>query len=131
MKYLFDSSSVYVAVKAEKAQLLILNGTCDLARYEICNILITETHLRKTMTETEQRILLDLMTRSLKFMIPLDAGGHEQEVVDIAVKYGLSFYDAVYVYLAKENDAILVTEDGKMAKKVGTYVKVTNVSELH
>src|SRR5271157_1466433 len=122
MKYLFDSSSVYAAIKAEKTQLLILNGTCDLARYEIGNILITERHLRKTMSEAEQRALLDIIARSLKLMVAFDVSGHEQDIVDLAIKYGLSFYDAAYAHLAKKNNALLVTEDGKMAKKIGAYV---------
>jgi|SRR5271157_2153368 len=131
MKYLFDSSSIYAAVKAEKAQLLILNGTCDLARYEIGNILITERHLRKTVSETEQIDLLSIIARSLKLMVALNVSGHEQDIVDLAIKYGLSFYDASYTYLAKRNNAVLVTEDAKLAKKIRAYVEVATVLELH
>ena len=130
MKYLFDASSIYAIVKAEKAQLLILNCTCDLARYEIGNILITERHLRRTMTEAEQRSLLDLVGRSLKLMVTVGVSGFEQEVVNLAVKYNLSFYDAAYVFLTKKNNLVFVTEDGKLTKKIGTYVKVISALEI-
>lgn len=130
MKYLFDASSIYVIVKAEKAQLLILNGTCDLARYEIGNILLTERHRRKIINETEQRSLLDIITRSLNLMITLSVSGSEQEVVDLAIKYNLSFYDAAYVSLAKKKDAILITEDAKLEKKISSYTEVTTAADL-
>lgn len=130
MKYLFDASSIYAMVKAEKAQFLILSDTCDLARYELGNILLTERHLRKTITETEQRSLLDLITRSLNLMIALSVSGCEQEIVDLAVKYNLSFYDAAYVYFAKKNDVTMVTEDSRIAKKIGAYIEVTTASNI-
>ncbi len=130
MRYLFDASSIYAIVKAEKVQLLVLSHTCDLARYEIGNILITERHLRKTMTEAEQRSLLGLIGRSLKLMITVSVNGSEQEVVNLAVRYNLSFYDAAYVFLAKKNNLVFVTEDGKLAKKIGAYVKVIPASEI-
>lgn len=130
MKYLFDASSIYAIVKAEKAQLLILNYTCDLVRYEVGNILLTERHLRKTINEAEQKSLLGLITRSLNLMITLSVNGSEQNIVNLAIKYNLSFYDAAYVYFAKKDNIILVTEDGKLAKKIGTYIEVTTASNL-
>lgn len=130
MKYLFDASSIYAIVKAEKTQLLILNDTCDLARYEIGNILLTERHRRKTINEAEQRFLLNLVTRSLNLMITLNVSGCEQEVVNLAIKYNLSFYDATYVYFAKKNNTILVTEDDKLAKKIEAYTEVTTASNI-
>jgi predicted nucleic acid-binding protein len=63
-------------------------------------------------------------------MINLSVSGCEQEVVDLALKYNLSFYDAAYVYLAKKDDAVFVTEDGKLAKKIKTYTEVTTASAL-
>lgn len=131
MRYLFDASSIYAIVKAGKTQLLILNNTCELARYEIGNILITERHLRKTINDPEQNYLLDLITRSLKLMITLSVSGCEQEVVNLAIKYNLSFYDAAYAYLAKKDDTVFVTEDGKLAKKIRAYMKVTTASDLY
>ncbi len=130
MRYFFDASSIYAIIKAEKSQLLILNGTCDLARYEIGNILLTERHRRKAINEPEQVALLALVARSMNLMITSNIGGCEQEVVNLAMKYNLSFYDAAYVYFAKKNDAVLVTEDNKLAKKILAYTEVTTVADI-
>lgn len=130
MRYLFDASSVYTIVKAGKTQLLILSNTCELARYETGNILLTERHKRKTITETEQISLLNLISRSLNLMSILSVRGYEQEIVSLAGKYNLSFYDASYVYLAIKNNATLVTEDSKLVNKIGAYIEVTTASNL-
>lgn len=130
MGYLFDSSSIYAIIKAGKTRILVLNDTCDLARYEIGNILLTERNVRKTLTEAEQKFLLDAVTQSLNFMNKINVEENEQGIIDLAIKYGLSFYDASYAYLAKKNDAVLVTEDGKLAKKISKYLMTISASEL-
>ena len=63
-------------------------------------------------------------------MITLSVSGSEQEVVDLAIKYNLSFYDAAYVSLAKKKDAILITEDAKLEKKISSYTEVTTAADL-
>ncbi len=47
MKYLFDASSIYSVIVQPKTELLIQNYTCDLVRYEIGNILLTERFKEK------------------------------------------------------------------------------------
>ncbi len=42
----------------------------------------------------------------------------------------LSFYDASYIYFAKEKGLILVTEDKKLGLKASRYAEVQTVSKL-
>lgn len=132
MRYLFDSSSIYkIASEADTSKKLLYGYTCSLVRYELGNILITETRVRKTMTEIEQKRLLPLMMSSLNLVRFIALNGEEGRILEIAIKYGLSFYDASYVYAAKKASAVLVTEDGKLAKKVGDYIKTVRAEEVH
>lgn len=130
MRYLFDSSSIYSIVGDSRAERLVQNYTCDLARYELGNILVTERNARKTITDSEQKYLLDKISSALNLILILDAKGYEQEVINIATTYNLSFYDASYVYLAKKIKATLVTEDDKLSKKIKEYVDTVKAKEL-
>ncbi len=130
MRYLFDASSVYRTALAADTAKLIRRYTCSLAWYELGNILVTETRVRKALDETEQQHLLQFVSRALSLMAFVGLNGEESKVVAVAMKYGLSFYDASYVYAAKKAAAVLVTEDGKLAKKVKGYVDVINAETV-
>lgn len=131
MRLLFDSSSVYKIASEARVEKLLNGYTCSLVRYELGNILITETRVRKTMSEFDQKRLLPAVMDSLKFVRFVALNGEEGKIVDVAMRYGLSFYDASYVYAAKKTSAILVTEDGKLAKKVGDYIKTVKAGEVY
>lgn len=51
-------------------------------------------------------------------------------ILEIAKNEMLSFYDSSYVYFAKENNLILVTEDKELKKKAHKHVKVKTIAEL-
>jgi predicted nucleic acid-binding protein len=130
MNYLFDSSSIYTLIKSDKPEFLVQNYTCSLARYETGNVLLTEMNARKTLGKSEQRSLLNIICRALNVMHILGIKGSEQQIIDLASKYGLSFYDASYAYLAKRMGSILVTEDVKLANKVGKYVSTAKAADF-
>jgi predicted nucleic acid-binding protein len=44
--------------------------------------------------------------------------------------YGITFYDASYVWLARKLDLPLVTEDNKLRKAVERELKVLSVDEI-
>lgn len=48
----------------------------------------------------------------------------------IAHKEGLTFYDALYITIAKGAGATLVTEDEKLKKAAGKFVKTITYSDL-
>ena len=131
MRYLFDSSSIYrIAFEAETAGKLIDGCTCSLVRYELGNILIKETRIMKTIDESEQKRVLSLIMKALDFMHFVALRGDEVKIIEIGMKYGLTFYDASYVYAAKKASATLVTEDGKLARKVSDYIKTVRAEEV-
>ena len=132
MRYLFDSSSIYkIASGANTSKKMLCGYTCSLVRYELGNILINETRVKKTMSEAEQKRLLPLMMSSLNLVRFIALNGEEDKIIEIAMKYGLSFYDASYVYAAKKASAILVTEDMKLAKKVAEYIRTIKEDEIY
>lgn len=130
MVYLFDSSSIYAITAEKRTELLIQNGTCSLARYELGNILITERNLRKRINENEQKYLLSKLAGALGLMKIISIAGYEQSIIDTAIRLGLSFYDASYVHIAKKICAVLVTEDAKLARKIKGYTAVSTAAEL-
>lgn len=130
MQYIFDASSVYYIVKSGRIDLLANNYTTSLARYELGNVLLKERYILKKMSDAEQRSLLNIITQALDLMFSADISGNEQEIIDLAAKHSLSFYDASYVYLSKKNGIVLVTEDNKLINKIKTTVKAIQAETL-
>lgn len=130
MKYLFDASSIYSTAMGARSEALIRNYTCDLARYEIGNILLTERYRRKVISEMEQKSALEIIKKALDLMLSITIKGYEQEVIDLSIKHNITFYDAAYVYLAKKTNAALVTEDHKLSNRIKGYVKTIRAKNL-
>jgi hypothetical protein len=57
MKFLFDSSAIFKAVKGNKIDFLVGNCTLELARYELGNILWKNFSLQSKATGQEIKIL--------------------------------------------------------------------------
>nr|MDO8079220.1 hypothetical protein [Candidatus Freyarchaeota archaeon] len=53
MKYVFDSSAIFKAIKENKIDILVGNYTVELARYEIGNILSKNHVLQTKITKQE------------------------------------------------------------------------------
>ena len=51
-------------------------------------------------------------------------------ILDIAVKERLTFYDASYIYLAKKSVLTLVTHDDTLSKIAKKYVKTVSVTDI-
>lgn len=130
MRYLFDASSIYSVVAEPRTEVLIQNYTCDLVRYELGNIFLTERLRRKTINGAQQESMLVRIKSALSFMDFLTVKGYEQEVIDLAIEYNLTFYDASYAHIAKKIDATLVTEDNKLSRKISNYIKTIKVEEI-
>ncbi len=52
------------------------------------------------------------------------------ETLKTACKYGITFYDAVYVQLAIDHSDVLVTEDKKLKRKIRKDMNVLSIDEL-
>ena len=68
--------------------------------------------------------------RALNLMVPMGVTDSEQDIIDFAVKFDLTFYDASYAYLSKKIGVVLVTEDVKMVKKVQGNINTQSLDNL-
>lgn len=56
---------------------------------------------------------------------------HEEGIMEIAGKLSLTFYDASYIFYAKEKRLPLTTEDGELKNKAKNYVKTLNLHNIN
>jgi predicted nucleic acid-binding protein len=118
MKYLFDSSAIFRAIKENKIDLLTGNYTIELARYELGNIVWKDYFLKAGISKEEIKILFKTIKRALSIMEVAQIAGHEEEVLETAVERKITFYDASYAYFAKAKQLTLITEDSRLIKKI-------------
>lgn len=130
MRYVFDSSAIFRAVKENKIELLVGSCTLELARYEMGNILWKNYTLQAKVTERELRSLAKLIKKILNIMEIVQINCSEEEILDIATKMKITFYDASYVHYAKTKELTLITEDGELLKKITPYVKALKLNEI-
>ncbi len=129
MRYLLDASSIYRIAEANALDILADSMTLDLARYELGNTVLKEHAIHKRMDLPKAQQLIGFLYGILGAM-------DEAEVIDgegimkVAAELRLSFYDAAYVQYSKSEDLVLVTEDEKLERKAGNYVKIINASGL-
>ncbi len=128
MNYLFDASSVFKAIKENRVEILAGNLTLELARYELGNTLWKQT-LREHLNREELRELTTLTTQVLSLMHVQTIAEHEEEVLETALELNLTFYDASYLYSAKQNNLPLVTEDTHLRKSAEPAQTVQNLDE--
>ena len=102
MKYLFDSSAIFRAIKENKIELLNGNYTTELARYELGNIIWKNSVLQAKVSKQESQIITKTIKYTLTIMEVLQIAGKEEEILDIAADHKITFYDASYAYFAKE-----------------------------
>jgi len=126
---LFDSSAIINLCGEKEIEKLLGGWTLNLAFYELGNAVWKQVHVYEAITGDEANTVLDPLTevfRKLKKPEAEDAF----EILKIALKENLSFYDASYVQAAKENGLTFVTDDEQLYKVSKKYVKTITSSEL-
>ncbi len=68
MKYLFDSSAIFRAIKENTIEVLAGNYTLELARYELGNIAWKEYSLQGKITEPELKMMLRTIKHTLNIL---------------------------------------------------------------
>jgi predicted nucleic acid-binding protein len=127
MKYLFDSSAIFRAIKENKIETLAGNYTLDLARYELGNIIWKDCALQAKISEKESKMLIQVVKRTLTIMNVLGIAGSEEEILDTAIQHKITFYDAAYAQLAKEKELHLITEDSRLIKKTAPTINASTL----
>ena len=131
MTYLFDASSIYKLVVQGKALPLVDGITITLAPYELGNIVWKEHLLHKALTYSEAAAVLETINGVVDKMAVVNIVGRHKEILEVASKNSVSFYDASYIVIAKQTGSTLVTEDGSLAKKAMRLMAVRNSDQLY
>jgi predicted nucleic acid-binding protein len=127
MKCLFDSSAIFRAIKENKIETLAANSTLELARYELGNIFWKDSALQSKISEQETKKLMQIAKHTLSIMNVMGIAGSEEEILETAIQLKITFYDAAYVYIAKENELRLVTEDARLIKKAASAIEASTL----
>ena len=116
MRFIFDSSSIFRAIQTNRIRVLMERHTLDLARYELGNILWKEHVLYKRLTRGELEDLMNIVKDVLRLMHILRTDCHEEDILRLSVRMGVTFYDASYCYFADRDQMVLVTEDRELIR---------------
>ncbi len=129
MNYLFDSSAIFRLIRDNNIDLLVGGYTIKLAQYEIGNIFWKEARLHKRISEQEAKHLLSDAYTAIS-AIEVREMANAQQVLELALKLGTSFYDASYLYEAVQLKVPFITEDEKLKQKVEGSIKTMLVDEI-
>ncbi|MBS7288197.1 MAG: type II toxin-antitoxin system VapC family toxin [Candidatus Freyarchaeota archaeon] len=130
MSLLFDASSIFEAIVEKKVSVLQGNYTIDLAVYEVGNTLWKRMSLLRDIGDAEVAKLVLLVKRVLKLLKKVKLDCQEEEIIKIAARLGVTFYDASYAFAAKNNNLTLVTEDEKLRERAKSYVNTLSLREI-
>jgi predicted nucleic acid-binding protein len=130
MKYLFDSSAIFKTIEKNQIEVLSGNLTLDLARYELGNIVWKDSVLQARISEKDAKNIVKVFGRTLSVMDVLDIAGSEEEILETAIGFKITFYDAAYVYFSKTRGVRLVTEDLRLIKKISQTVNFSTLEDI-
>ncbi|MEM3964892.1 MAG: type II toxin-antitoxin system VapC family toxin, partial [Thermofilaceae archaeon] len=85
-----------------------------------------EAVLQGRISVEEALEVMLLMGRILEAMKTVDLKGVDQ-ALELACKLRVTFYDASYLVATAENDAVLVTDDAKLRRKIQNSSTVTRI----
>jgi len=128
--YLFDASSIVNLVKRGIVTPFAYGVTIDLALYETLNAIWKEYKLLRKIDRNTALTFIDVIKDVFNVIRVVSIRGLEKEVFNIASKENLTIYDASYIYIAKRDKLILVTDDRKLEEKASKYVRVVSSKEL-
>ena len=130
MKYLFDSSAIFRAIKENRIELLNGNYTLELARYELGNIIWKDSVLQAKVSKQESQMITKTIKHTLTIMEVLQIAGKEEEILETAAEHKITYYDASYAYFAKEKQLQLITEDSRLIKKVTPTITALTLEDI-
>jgi len=133
--YLLDASSLMLLMKTADTQttLTYLEASCilDLTFYEVGNAIYKETCITSFLTKKESETLKSRIQKifsSIEKLAP--APDQFQHILGISENEKLTFYDSSYLFAAKENGLILVTEDKQLKNKAQKHIETKNAATL-
>jgi predicted nucleic acid-binding protein len=126
---LFDASAIINLCGEKKLEELLQGWTISLAYYELGNAVWKQVYKYKKISLDEARTLLEpLIEVFMRLKKPKKENGIE--LLEIAAKEGITFYDASYLQAAIHNNLTLITDDKQLYKKGKKYVKTLTTNDL-
>ena len=129
MSYIFDSSAIINLCGDRKTEKLLDGWTLNLAIYELGNAVWKQVKIHEKITVEEANLVLDSLTEVFRRLKKPETE-NSLETLKIAVKEGLTYYDASYISAAVENNLTLVTDDEKLYKIGKKYVRTVKSNDL-
>ncbi len=130
MNYLFDACAIFIAYKRDLEDLLFKQYTINLALFELGNVIWKECYIHKNISLDEAKKLLNEISQLLEVMRIINVDKLKENILSLAANLGITYYDASYVYVAKEQKLTLVTEDKRLKNVAMQVVRVKNLNEL-
>ncbi len=130
MSYILDSSAIFRSMKDKATDAIAEGCTLELARYELGNIVWKQHTLFKAIDREESLKLIRVIADILNTLKILHAKGVEDKILELAEEHSTTFYDASYLFHARELELPLISEDKKLiekARKMG--IKASTLSE--
>jgi predicted nucleic acid-binding protein len=56
--------------------------------------------------------------------------GNEEEILETAIQFKITFYDASYAYFAKAKQLQLITEDSRLIKKITPNINALVLNDI-
>jgi len=129
MSFIFDSSAIINMCGDRKTEKLLDGWTLNLAIYELGNAVWRQVKIHEKITVEEANLVLDSLTEVFRRLRKPETE-NPLETLKIAVKEGLTYYDASYISAAVENNLTLVTDDEKLYKIGKKYVRTVKSNDL-
>jgi len=126
---LFDASAIINLCAEKKLNKLLEGWTLNLAFYEMGNAVWKQVHIYKTVRSDEANTVLDCLIEVFT-RLKKPKTENALEILKIAIKEGLTYYDASYIQAAVNNGLTLVTDDEQLCKTGRKYVKTITSNEL-
>jgi predicted nucleic acid-binding protein len=127
--HLFDAGSMVNLAKRGALRPLGRGSTLDLAIYEAINAIWKEHYLLKSIEADTALRFVEMLSNVFGIMDILSVRGFEKDTFNLAMKLGISIYDASYIQAAVKSGLILVTDDKKLRSVASNYVEVITGAE--
>lgn len=126
---LFDSSAIINLCGKRKIDQLLEGYTLNLAYYELGNAVWKQVYIYGKLNFEKAKLVLKTLIEIFNRMEKINEE-NAIEILDRAVKDGLTYYDAAYLQTAINKNLTLVTDDEKLYRISKKYINVTTSDEL-
>lgn len=124
----FDTSSLYTALKKNGIGFLLNAYTLTLAKYEFGNVIWKEVKFAKSITAKEAEKVLNFMSKIFEKMKIIEPD--HKYVLKMSTEFNLNYYDASYLQAAYKLQLPLITEDKKLKNAANKHIKVCSFDEI-